>query len=235
MTPCPTCFHPEFDTSEVDDFTDYCKPCRKRINLERWGYTNDTPIEPPAEGLHLSAEELQVIMKGLVTMATPSRQNEAAKVIHAAIARTKKSKAHEWLSGLPELEGRSGVLAWSEPPPVSKEDAEAFDAMKKQGEKAVAQAFYYAKMEGDATPMACSPEKMSRHTDHGQGDDTGPLDSDCPCREGVEEAECAKSGCGFCKSACDIAFRKLCIHGNPVGDCCQAIVVADCEGSGTNV
>ena len=50
---------------------------------------NDSPIKPPEDGVRLTAEELQIIMKGLVTMATPSRQSDAAKVIHAAIAREK--------------------------------------------------------------------------------------------------------------------------------------------------
>lgn len=37
------------------------------------------------------------------------------------------------------------------------------------------------------------------HSDHGRGDDNGPFDEDCPCRETPDQAACAKAGCGFCK------------------------------------
>ena len=37
------------------------------------------------------------------------------------------------------------------------------------------------------------------HSEHGRGDaESGPDESDCPCRETQFKAECASSGCGFC-------------------------------------
>ena len=40
------------------------------------------------------------------------------------------------------------------------------------------------------------------HAGHGRGNpETGPDESDCPCRTGPRRQDCAASGCGFCRAA----------------------------------
>lgn len=36
------------------------------------------------------------------------------------------------------------------------------------------------------------------HSDHGRGDNSGPHDPDCPCRNTESQKECGEAGCGFC-------------------------------------
>lgn len=38
------------------------------------------------------------------------------------------------------------------------------------------------------------------HRDHGRGDESGPFEPDCPCRGTLNQAECAKAYCGFCRA-----------------------------------
>lgn len=38
----------------------------------------------------------------------------------------------------------------------------------------------------------------TEHATHGRGGESGPDDSDCPCRQTSSRFACAKSGCGFC-------------------------------------
>ena len=51
-------------------------------------------------------------------------------------------------------------------------------------------------------PCGC-PILDDDHSEHGRGDDSGPFDPDCICRESSLESECALAGCGFCKAAND--------------------------------
>lgn len=45
------------------------------------------------------------------------------------------------------------------------------------------------------------PDTRVDHSTHGRGDDSGPDDSDCPCRDTVNQKVCGDSGCGFCAGA----------------------------------
>lgn len=41
----------------------------------------------------------------------------------------------------------------------------------------------------------------SVHARHGRGDESGPDDSDCGCRDTLRQFDCALAGCGFCSAA----------------------------------
>lgn len=52
--------------------------------------------------------------------------------------------------------------------------------------------------------MPDAPEQTD-HSTHGRGTaEDGPDGSDCACRGTVEEAECARQGCGFCTPAVEV-------------------------------
>lgn len=72
------------------------------------------------------------------------------------------------------------------------------------------------------------------HREHGQGDDGGPFDSDCICRQTKLQQDCAAAGCGFCiaaKNTCHTCggYRFICDDGGknlmpcdvPCPDCAQ--------------
>lgn len=51
-------------------------------------------------------------------------------------------------------------------------------------------------------PVPTERVPIRDHSDHGRGDDDGPMSEDCPCRGTVIfQKECADAGCGFCQAA----------------------------------
>lgn len=53
---------------------------------------------------------------------------------------------------------------------------------------------------------------MNVHTDCGKGDESGPFEHDCSCRDTVLEDTCAQNGCGFCRRS----FSRATGHFDPL-------------------